>query len=877
MNGTVSHRRRLLTVHAVIFTVGVWGCCSLVARLLTTVIYPYPVGFLAYLDPFVFRSKTELLITYVLACPAMFFYFLYIKRQFHKSEQASAHALLLDHIDRPYKWVIYLVCAIAINLAWISVRPLPSAIELPSYSAYILGWFAFLLLVSHGKPTGIDDFLGRRWKLLTAVSIVEIFLAILPFVFFRPRIPNFDFRNMPETTIVRNPATGKKVALDNLNFINEHNLVGVPQYDPRIDDGHNPPHKHLPSVVIHPNKTVINFVHRTSAVLDPGDLEIFRRGGGDGRYASRSNIVYDAHAHALVAIGPVPKSDYKRLLPLLNPKDLKAVTRWYDKSQLKKLSYYQPVYTPLEWRFLVDNSTEFMEQVRGYGYFHHANFMLGCINAMALGKPLKKINSQYGFLNLVVLKHLMTWFGGISWTTYEPVLYSFFYLYIAMALIVVYGVVRDVRLLAIFALLAAGGLMMEQYKAISLAPGYNPIRHLFDLAVLWMLYCYFRKPGLKYGLALAAGLALSGFSDATTGLFLGAAVVVSLIVFRLEARRSLWGVLRLELPLAILSVMGLFLNPMHDYLAPYYLRGMDAFPLPLDLAVMAFAALIVLGVVMARWWNLITPSKKYLLLAAVLYSMGMFFYVVWQSLPNHLMTYATIYAFTAIVFLWIVTELLRRYEKRRICEGLLSLVVLAAIAFNLAGGVTYFFSWYKNNRIFETHRTYVWSNPRARIATTLPPKLFNEGAKLIDDYSHNNGIYILSRFDSILPFLADRYSKMPFPAVDWFLVTQDSVNRCVDCLKEARPRYLFVDTDIDRSFAYDMIRPGTPCLTDRVTDIIATTRVVQHTLLRKIFDKVRGEYHLVATTPLLSTWERDAPAGGGRGHSDVASRHGHTK
>ena len=870
MNTTRSHRRRILTVHAALFTLGAWGCCSLAAHAIIGFLFPYPVGFLAYLSPFLFRSKPELIVAYTLACPVMFFYFLYIRRCFHKIEQGSESISVLDYVDRPYKWCLYVGCAAALNVAWIHVRSEPDFIRLPAYAGYLVFWFLCVLSASANDRSSIL-FLERRSTLLLAAAVAEVLVAFFPLIFCRPEIPNFDFRNMPETTIVRQPATGKKVALDNLRFVNKYDLLGVTQYDPRVDDGHNPPHDNLPSVVIHPNKTVINFVHRTSEVLDPRDLSFFHS-GSDDRYASRSNMVYDANHHELVAIGPIPHSDFEHLLALVNPKDTKAVSRWYNESQLSTLSYYQPHYTPLEWRFFAENQTEFREQVRSYGYFHHQSFVLGPINEMMLGRPLKQINSQYGFLNLVIVKTLMNWFGGLSWNTYQPVMFGFFYVYFFIALIAAWVVLRDARLVAVFGLLAAGAILMESYKTLSLAPGFNPLRHLFDLAVLSILYCYFRRPLFRYGVLLTIGLLLSSLTTATTGLFLGVGVTLSLLAFRLAEGRPLAGVLYLELPLIAVSVAGFVTSPTHDYMAPYYLRGLIAYPMQPALAALALSALIAVGVVLCRWWNQITPGRRYLLLASTIYSMGLFFYVVWDSLPDHLLCYAVIYIYTLMVFAQIVMALLQDHGKLQLRKRLMATLLVLSLVFNLAGAATYAGSWYSIHEIFQTHRTYVWSNPRARIETTIPPKMFDEATAIIDRYSHTNGIYMISRYDSILPFLAKRYNAMPFPLVDWFLVTDDSISQCVDALKEARPRYLFVDTDIDRNFEFDMINPNVPYLTDRVTDIIATTRVAQRTYLRTIFNHVRQHYHLVDKTPLISVWRRNAVVTSGHAPSASPTR-----
>jgi hypothetical protein len=141
----------------------------------------------------------------------------------------------------------------------------------------------------------------------------------------------------------------------------------------------------------------------------------------------------------------------------------------------------------------------------------------------------------------------------------------------------------------------------------------------------------------------------------------------------------------------------------------------------------------------------------------------------------------------------------------------------------------------------------------------MPEALFDAAVDLIHRFSADRGIYIISRYDTCLPFLAERYSRMPYPALAWFLTTQYEIDAASAALDRARPEYLFVDADIDRVYEFDLINPAAPLFADPVTDIVATCSVGRRKELAKVFDHVRADYHLVERAGLIAVWQRNGP------------------
>ena len=65
-------------------------------------------------------------------------------------------------------------------------------------------------------------------------------------------------------------------------------------------------------------------------------------------------------------------------------------------------------------------------------------------------------------------------------------------------------------------------------------------------------------------------------------------------------------------------------------------------------------------------------------------------------------------------------------------------------------------------RSFGAHRTYRWNFERARVVSTLNPEVMQEAVACVEKYTPDLGrVYILSKYDNLIPFLAKRYSATP--------------------------------------------------------------------------------------------------------------------
>jgi len=155
---------------------------------------------------------------------------------------------------------------------------------------------------------------------------------------------------------------------------------------------------------------------------------------------------------------------------------------------------------------------------------------------------------------------------------------------------------------------------------------------------------------------------------------------------------------------------------------------------------------------------------------------------------------------------------------------------------------------------FERHKTYTWKMDRAQIISTVDPRIMENAALLLKRYSakESPGIYILSKYDGILPFLAHRYSVMPFFEMNTYLFSKKEYEMVVNTIMNSRPRYLFVDNNLN-NYGSD---PWSNLYTDDLFSSERASRMGRYELLYKIFCQVENNYKKIDQSELISVYER---------------------
>ena len=151
-------------------------------------------------------------------------------------------------------------------------------------------------------------------------------------------------------------------------------------------------------------------------------------------------------------------------------------------------------------------------------------------------------------------------------------------------------------------------------------------------------------------------------------------------------------------------------------------------------------------------------------------------------------------------------------------------------------------------------RVEAWKNPRIRLQMTAREEPFEQAVRLIRKYTppERKGIAMISRFDNILPFAAGKYSDLPYPDLQWFVISKRERSEVLRYFAEKKPRFVFVDTDIGKNIATE---DPAYVITKPIKDEYIA-RIGRMKLFPALWRRVGPDYVLKEQTPMISVWER---------------------
>ncbi|MBP1763024.1 MAG: hypothetical protein H6Q65_82 [Firmicutes bacterium] len=692
-------------------------------------------------------------------------------------------------------------------------------------------YYKYIILLKQKTINRI--YINRIYGLIFCLLIVQFCHIMYPLVFQKVYIIN-EFFDIPEETII----AGDK--FNNIDFFNQKRLFGINKhYDIERDNGNN---------------SVPEEGTYAKVSLTPALAQFLNEKG------HKEKFYYNFSINALCANDEISLDDYTLLLGIMSDNnDKKEIENLYLNNYyyFSKLRQKQPIDGNVK-QFLENNRYEFNEQILNRWLLHHHNFVLGPINAYALGSSLDNIFMQYGWLNVIIIKSLMSFTGGITFEKYFHYWNSVYYIYYGIYIAFAIQLFRKKEYILILLLLAFSALNNMGFYSIYLEPGENPIRHFFDIIIMWFIFKFFKTQKILY-MAISFLFSLIGIlNNSQMGLF--GFVALSVAVFTYFYNKNDFKKLIIWVPIILISGIFCYLYGKvgPDYMSSYYINGLIGYPVNIRKQYATFV-IIVLGYLTFAIAKKSNDAERYIALLLLIYAQGMFIYYLWTGQKPHLFGIGSIIALLIVLFIKLAIENLDVFQKynKSIIAGLLFLAFITYIP----AVSHYYHSKREFEQVFTTHVNYEWTFDSMHVVSTANPKYFYDAVNKIHKYSPNNNICLISKYDTILPLLSNRYNDLPFLDVSKFLITNKEMQMCIDTIKRKKPIYIFVDSDIERNLNQDIVSVEAPIIARQSRDYRyvhrqSVSRVQELNLLKELFVQIKPDYEIIDKGYLISVYKR---------------------
>lgn len=709
----------------------------------------------------------------------------------------------------PKLWLFYLIL-IVVNLGLlVANKDRPTLMVVLSLLwIFTFLWFPISIILNRWiwMPTWVRRHVTALMVTTGAIAVISYLFVFIPML--ASPVNGHDYVNLSQKTVL---ADG--MVVDNLDYFNERQIEGLQLYDPR---------KSAEGILIK-----VEDCDKIYKEMIKSDSDNATKLGCDQK---SNNLLVKAPFISLEsALGNL----------------------WHKKTTSDQ-----------EKDFVLRNTIKNPgdQKLKGWFFFHHG-YNFGPMSAMSLGAPYEKQTMVYGWLSTVTQGKILESLGAMNYQGYFKLFYSVYILYFAVYLLGVWLIFRAPGTVAMAGLLLASAVLMLGSELIKLAPGFNPARHFFDVPTFYLLYRYFSENKATHLLLAVAMSLFAVLWSKDLGLFLATSVGGALVAYAFIGSLT---IARLPLIIGILTAFAgliIYVSPLpgQNPTSIYMILGVGS---PIADTQQVFSLLTWVGILVfaTLWIKQALPYRALTIGLALYFVQGMTYYI-WYPETHHLWGIAPVFIgwLVALYHGWTVSPAKQvSGDKQLIVVGMLGVFLFlpALLHFN------------KNNKQqtqTQSHQLYQWDFPRANISTATDPALFKEAVALIQKYSPEKKIYIISKYDHLLPILAGRYSAMPYNELLTNLVSKREVDDAAQTILENHPQYLFVDNDIDFGFREGQLEVNSvDSLAERaglklqkyLGEAVARERVTSG--LYDVYKKVSAGYQKCGSSGLISVYCRKA-------------------
>lgn len=666
----------------------------------------------------------------------------------------------------------------------------------------------------------------------SSIALLPLLIGLVPLCYallLTPfRVPN-EFLALPEETIL---GSGKHI--DNIDFINAKSFEGLVIPDPRLKQ------PTLPSYI-------------KISLPQGADLSVIKSLVRE----SPERFWYDSIHAQLEIHGPLKADEFRYLSLIAQGDDVKLLATKFTADLVADRTLASKKYGKEELAFLQANKPELERQlVLGRFFYHHAFLFLPSLAGVLDGTVV--FASQYGRGLTVFFAEMLKFIPeNFRFNGYLALLYLSYPLYLAMLLLVTARLGLSRWGVIFVGAMALVGYITSNIETIRLGVGLAPWRHFFDVAALFCLYLYVRRPIAITGLLLAAITGFSVYWSREMGLFLAIAVIIGLAVHTVTTRQIKQWLLAGACILATMFGYSLG-DPKAPINADAALLGINTPTLPGGFILLLAGAVLLAS---AIWWNR-RPQNQSLygtshadwvfLGSSLAYVAICGIYLLWYPRPHHLAPVMPVIGLAMAVahrhFFYHAKVMGKKVAATSISIVLGALVLLGALrSLELR----------QEAHIFRSHVVYEWNLPNGHITSTGQPELISESIDLIRKHEPRSSANMLSPWEVVLLPFAGKYKAGPFLVSFDSLFSDKEVKQLAEYLVSSPDRTLFVDSRIARG-QYESPLSEHAYMKNRI--FASTLRVEAHTTLRQVFEAVRPCYDLIEDGRLISVYMRKSAA-----------------
>ncbi len=696
--------------------------------------------------------------------------------------------------------------------------------------------FLLRVIVGLGVPDVVAGRLRSVWIIVAASCVLSFFVVVEELNYSKNHVLN-DFVDVPEATIL---ATGELV--DNHKFINENSFEGLYRHDPRN------------------NKQGIDYITKNSVSVP------FKEGLNEfideiSDYNGDSPLFYDHKNQRLVATRELKTNERINLLSFYDTEE--------EKKNIQKLlnitagdikSYSEPK-SERYYDFLTRNYLELGEQFQLGRFFYHHNYMLAPIVTYLQGG--ESVPSIYGVGLTKVFARCLNMIGGVNYQTYLSVLYSSYFVYSLLLILLVWLVWKRIEYMLFTSLFVAGSLVFQHPILLAMAPGFSPLRHVFDVLVFYALW-RFLSANKTYWLCIAYVFCLGAvWWNQQSGMAMLCAVAFSMTCYVLLERANK--------RILFLTIVGLaagafvyWANQDSNLVGKYMMAGVG---LPFTNEVVVFLAILAVTALAASVFLYAGKERdkdfirmQVFVMALVAYVGVGVLYVLWYPSLHHIFPVVVPWggvALTGVIWLFLNRKAAVSNDVEVIAAFSLPmvLVLMVGILINVK-------HQYEYRQVFGDHKIYKWDFNGSGFKTTMDPEPFENALGIIRKYGGERCVTMISRYDVILPVLANKCISGPFVTNTDILITSKETNAVINQIKKSAPTHIFVDSDVDRSFLGDIplrhsiVGMGVSNSTPIMNLHTAQGRAATLRDLRKIYDGIAEDYEPVEVGELITAYRR---------------------